>query len=358
MTRFRSFPRPYAAENHIVRKIPQEIADSIFSLLTAQDQICFSLSCKHLFACLHLYLKTQEQGIQFSQLVPRERRLGMLIPCAQMLPGIQLLLRLENDRWKFCRECWSLHPHSTWRALQANGRMLLRQVPSDYHQICFCETCYLRYAGEVDICPCMTITFRDKLFLIEKCRQVMEPTAEGRRKYFQAFDDQPNFGTVHGGIWHVCSFTDYLCAKVKVITVFMGSFDGTSLYVSNRYRFTFRRQRQPDNIDTDIDDNSSSHQTLTTPWLACSPPSPKSSRAWLEKFFHEEAGSSFLGWDKKDDHDHHRFSRPSISYHRGKLNGAVEEKCPLEPQPFEMTIARNLGNDKWPNKGWNHNRRK
>lgn len=359
MVRFRIFPGPRSAKNHhVVQKIPQEIAELIFSLLTAPDQVCFSLSCKHLFVCLHLYLKAQQQGMKLPQLLPSERRPAILCPDAQKRLRIQLLLRLENDRWKYCGECWSLHSHSTWRALRANWRLLLRQIQYDYGYRHPEQICSIVYAGEVDLCPCLTITFRDKLHLIEKCRQLKQTTEQGKKKYcdLNDVDKRPNFGTRHKGIYHVCTFTDHPFGKVEVTTVITTrSLKGTSLLVCNRYKFIFNPQGQRNNINN----NNSSHQT------SCPHPHGKSTRTWLEKFFHEEAGSSFLGWDKKNN-NHHRSSRPPIYYDWGECNcqersiigDAVDEQCSQQLHSFELKITRNLGNDKWPNKIWSHHRRK
>lgn len=42
-----------------MQSLPQEIADMIFKLLAIPDQICFSLTCKFLFACLQSYIIEQ-----------------------------------------------------------------------------------------------------------------------------------------------------------------------------------------------------------------------------------------------------------------------------------------------------------
>jgi hypothetical protein len=149
----------------------------------------------------------------------------MLCLNAQKPPRIQLLLRLENDRWKYCNECWNLHPHSTWRALRVNWRLLFHQIRYNYRYKHPEQICDVLYAGEADLCPCLTITFRDKLFLIEKCRQVKQ----GKKEYYNDFNNHPNFGTLDKkAIWHICSFTDHPFAKVQVTTFLAESPDATS----------------------------------------------------------------------------------------------------------------------------------
>lgn len=91
--------------NHIVQKIPQEILNVIFVQLSIPDQICFFLSFKYL--CM-LSVIPQITEHQVSGLVPPEERLR-LGPNAKKRPRNHLLLHLQNDRWRFCKNCWILH---------------------------------------------------------------------------------------------------------------------------------------------------------------------------------------------------------------------------------------------------------
>jgi hypothetical protein len=66
----------------------------------------------------------------------------------------------QNPRWRWrsyrklrCSECQSLHGQNECVA----------------------------YAGEVEICPCLTITFLDKLALIEACKHARKQVHDGRR---------------------------------------------------------------------------------------------------------------------------------------------------------------------------------
>lgn len=141
------------------RIVPPKLIERILALLPTPDQICFGLSCRYIFACLDRYLKTQ--GVKLRQLLPPEERV-MLCPNAKEKPRIQLLLRLNNDRWRYCHDRWTLHPDALCHARP--------QRPC-------CFKCYflkanfkcMPYAGKVDICSCTSITFREKLHLIQLC---------------------------------------------------------------------------------------------------------------------------------------------------------------------------------------------
>lgn len=87
--------------------------------------------------------------MQLPQLLPPEKR-PILCPNAKKRPRIQLLLQLENNRWKYCSECWSLHPHSMWRTLRSIWRLHQKPYCSSCHLLRG-QSCYMPYAGEVDI---------------------------------------------------------------------------------------------------------------------------------------------------------------------------------------------------------------
>ena len=178
-----------------------------------------SLGCKYTFACFHSFIKLH--GKQISQLLPPIRR---PIPCSNAMewPRIQLLLRLENDRWKFCSQCWSLHPHSKWRALQSTWKLHQKSFCSECHppgaQKCYlpgAQKCFLPYAGDVDICPCLSITFHEKLHLIEACKSA-DTAASHEHEYSYANILRPSsLDNLRRGLSHKCTFADHPSAKVQ-----------------------------------------------------------------------------------------------------------------------------------------------
>lgn len=319
---------------HIARKVPRQIVKMIFDFLGASDQVCFSLSCKYLFACLYSYLETQD--VELHQLIPFERR-QILVPNAIKQPRIQLLLQLENDRWKYCSECWTLHPvprRQSRRSILLSA--LKRRKPSPYCSSCHLfrrQTCPMPCLGEVDICPCLTITFRDKLYLIETCRQARQTQTDGD-KYRESDSDLPSFGQNHKALWHKCTFTDHSSAKVKVTTTLRIDEESNSLHVSNLYNFEFSPNHPKKALPSDIE----------TP-LMCP---HEHTGYWLDKFF-DEAGSNYVGWAKDFS------SLSSIQYDMG---GWGRSKASDVQRSFQLTIARNLGNDKLPYKIWDQHRRR
>lgn len=86
--------------------IPPQIVIYIFSILYCGDAICFALSCKYTLA---YYLAIRARYGNTMPVTPRPMFLGVeVIPWAR----VDLLRRLQNSRWKFCNQCWILHPRS------------------------------------------------------------------------------------------------------------------------------------------------------------------------------------------------------------------------------------------------------
>lgn len=142
---------------NIFERIPAEIIERILESLPDGDQICFSLSCKYTFACFHSYVK--QHGAHIAQILPLRKR-PMLRGNSARTTRTNLLLRLQNNRWRYCSQCWSPHRYSVWRALQSNWKLYQKPCNSA------CDLagtrslkCSSLYAGEVDICPCNAMTF-------------------------------------------------------------------------------------------------------------------------------------------------------------------------------------------------------
>lgn len=306
--------------NHVVERIPLEIVDIIFSFLPVPDQICFSLSCRHIFTCLLSALK--ERKMQLSELLPREKRL-VLCPSATKRPWVQFLRQLENKRWKYCSQCWTLHPHlgSTSRLPYCPGCHLLRE-----------RICPIPYAGKVDLCPCLAITFRDKLQLMEICKQVQQDVHDGKKYYYNNVLYHPSHGKSQKALFHECSFTDHPLAMVKIKTFFWVEEKTTSLKVGNQYKFEISQGTSSQAL-------SSSLETA----LACPHWDTKN---WIAEFF-AEAGSDFFGWNK------YRLLSPIFgTWVSEEMSGAGDG-----PYSFEICASRNLGNREWPNRIWDRNRR-
>ncbi|OJJ67645.1 hypothetical protein ASPBRDRAFT_135403 [Aspergillus brasiliensis CBS 101740] len=297
-----------------LQKMPPELVVMVLECLSTIDQICFGLSCKNIFACLEEYLKAQETKLH--QLYPPEERV-MLCPNAKGRPRIQLLIRLQNERWKYCHDCWTLHPHTLWQTLHDIWRP---------RKSC-CFDCYILQgtfncipdAGKVDICPCISITFRDKLHLIRLCRDAQKYLLRPGTK---CWDDDvllhPSSRKLYGKLRHDCKFTGHPSIGVQIKTEFWLNEDGTRLWVINQYVF----------------ENSPSTSLSTIP--TCS---YKDTGNWVRRVF-RDGGSRFTGWDKNR-------STCYMKYH-----GWERLRYGEETYTSRITTLRDLGNINWPNGAW------
>ena len=310
-----------------IQKIPPEIVQLILELLSTQDQICFALSCRYIFACLDEYLKAHKQGIR--QLVPPEKR-APFCPNVNQRPIIQLLLRLEDKRWKFCSLCWKLHLRSDkgihlneyYRSRLYLDRFSFRICSNDLLLAPFATLyptlCPTLHPSEVYLCPCLRITFSDKLKLMETCDSVQKNTQPGSRYYYNkvfyrgSYDNQIKF------LRHKCAFTSHPFAKVGIDTTIWTNEETHSLVVHNQYWFKIHQRPEGDVIYP-----------------------PKENRGrWLRKFF-SDAGSGYVPCPKP-------YWPPSFSI-------GVEpppRRFTLPVPSFSMSVTRKLGKAQWTDLNW------
>lgn len=299
--------------SYLTPKIPSEILDAIFAILSIPDQICLALSCKRLYA--HYLSLIEAKRKPLHQLLPRERR-KRLCPHneSKNRPRLQLLHQLQNKRWKYCAGCWNLHPPSAWSSLHLPGRAR----PTSR-----CKP----YAGAVDICPCLTISASDKLHLIKTLGKLKHAEGEppkGLKDYSSHVTYQPPGAEIPGSLFHACVVTAHPLAKVEIgsaICVYEGL-----LLVVNLYMFQISKDvfTLPADIRTQ---------------LLC--PHKKFGK-WLRRFF-DTAGVKFPGWNKN--------------------NGFDEAECCCAESPaslryFEISTVRALGYARWSDKLWKRNSRR
>ncbi|RHZ57600.1 hypothetical protein CDV55_105976 [Aspergillus turcosus] len=129
--------------------LPECLLRDIFELLQPVDQACLSLSCKLLFYLFGSVLEREE--FRFPRLLHiKVPRLCLNKPD---IPRNQLLLRLEDARWRLCGACLRLHPRKEFPLFSLRTPPLQRR----------CMT----YAGIVDLCPCLSLTFRDRARIVK-----------------------------------------------------------------------------------------------------------------------------------------------------------------------------------------------
>lgn len=130
-------------------QLPNELLLLIRSFLSLISQACLALTCKTLFRFTGEILHSPEFNLP-----PWERK-GLGWKPSRSLRW-ELLCLLEDARWLLCPHCIKLHPSGTFR----EG---MRSAKSRASRACFYGPCAV---GIVEICPCLRLTFGDKLKLV------------------------------------------------------------------------------------------------------------------------------------------------------------------------------------------------
>ncbi|RAO72128.1 uncharacterized protein BHQ10_008140 [Talaromyces amestolkiae] len=129
----------------------------------------------------------------------------------------KLIERLEDRRWLACSKCLKLHPRMAFPAKE------FRSSPT-------ARVCNLgESAGLVDLCPCIKLTFQDKVKLVKelKDREVLSkmPSAIfGSRGYDERY------------LWHSCTVT-YGSTEFK-IDIYPELNDAEQLMIRTEYRMS------------------------------------------------------------------------------------------------------------------------
>lgn len=228
----------------------------------------------------------------------------------------ELLVRLQRDRWKYCNQCWALHPYSAWMALRSNW-MLCQQPCSSKCGLVGIESrkCSSLYTGEVQMCPCQAITFHQSQHIAEYCR--------GSRSDLHLDHSSFKVARRHDGgrkILHSCSVTTNE-ATLYVFSRIMVCYCCNHLHVTNQSSLRVH------------DPCPSYFVRVARSWYC--------PELWIEKFV-GEAGLKFnCGiWGSVWRSD----SRPLL----GLTSRMLEERVPLE-----IVLQRDLGPvRKWPSIRW------
>lgn len=134
-------------------------------------------------------------------------------------------------------------------------------------------------SAEVDICPCLSITVRDKLHLMETCKTLHKLPEPGCDEYYSGG------ALYHSGsrgfskaLEHDCTFDSRPFARVQIHTRVWVDEETADLHVHNRYKLELQEERP-----------SASSERKSR----CLHENP---RDWLRRFF-DEAGSNYTGWN-------------------------------------------------------------
>ena len=129
----------------IIFRMPMELLLNVLSLLELPSQVCLAMSCKGLYQLFGSVL--QADDLCFPRLSSRK---GGAKKCHRRMT---LLTQLEDSRWACCAGCQKLHPRKEFESFS------MSQYP--HRREC------MSWAGLVDLCPCITLTPRDKNHIVE-----------------------------------------------------------------------------------------------------------------------------------------------------------------------------------------------
>lgn len=264
-----------------------KVLDKIYRLLSdIPDQLCFSLCCKYLYTHYKSFLKRFHTLKTLAHVLPRESKPMFCTKGSNIeirhKSRIEFLLRLEDRRWKYCSGCWSLHQKSAWEPPKLLGRFSLPLKIANLGK----PKC-MPYAGQIDLCPCWTITFPEKRRLFRECYGLYD---DGRRRRDIArsrFSHKirhyaPPYSRInrHGRI-HKCSFQAHPFANLSITSGFGRIASDGKLHQLSILSFQFAVKnflRQPE-----------SHSRIRTPVM-----SPHENlKQWLRQFFADAKDSSF-----------------------------------------------------------------
>lgn len=206
--------RPKAHHPTLLLDLPFDILIMIFPLLSLLSQACVALTCKSLYSLCGHVLKDN------SLAWPRSGRTYEAPLSQPELLRNQFLLRLENERWLYCSGCLKLHPPC---------RFGLRSDPPEQRKCNY-------HSGVVDLCPCLSLTFFDRIRLEESLREGAFDTSLPLT-IRRAFEFSVSSGK--RCLMHHCSITYHAHALVYI--TMMVSLDVQRLEVQKTYRLHLSR---------------------------------------------------------------------------------------------------------------------
>lgn len=294
---------------HIL-KLPVELVTAILGPLAVEDQVCFSLSCKYLYNCFVSSLGAETKKL--SQLFPRKNYL-ILSPNVEKSPRIQLLRRLQSEEWEYCCDFWILHPKLSHTNPQSRYCLPCQKL---HGRQCFKHGLCMPYAGVVALCPCLTISFRDKIQIMED----ITGASGGRCKTSTAVC----WNTTPRKLQHECEIKHpTIDARLQTFIWRRDMQYGKQhLVVLSEYKFKF---------------SHGSTSSFSKSEAMCPHEDAKS---WLKQFF-AEAGSSFLGWPGRQS------GVADTSFEEVYFEISTNKKDTLG-----ISFERVLGSFHWPDRYW------
>ncbi|RAQ43460.1 F-box domain protein [Aspergillus flavus] len=173
-------------------QLPTELLLKIASYLSAVPRACLALTCRRLFLVDDVALN--------SELLHFSPDFALLFKHYQNEYNFatdrwQLMRLLENRRWLACSRCLKLHMVASFPQRERKKR------PED-------RTCSLGdLAGVVELCPCIKLSFRGKMDLVDLLRT--------RQQTLTALATQVGASSLERFCWHSCVM-NYGSSEMKI----------------------------------------------------------------------------------------------------------------------------------------------
>ncbi|OJJ38763.1 hypothetical protein ASPWEDRAFT_341898 [Aspergillus wentii DTO 134E9] len=127
----------------ILFELPLELLFAILWFLPLPDKVRLTLTCKDLYHLLFPLLPADD--LRFPRLLPYRPY------CDRNYTRADVLIALEDTHWAYCQGCQKLHPREEFPT-----------SPAKFMNDPLTRYCAIS-SGLVDLCPCIVITFRDRL---------------------------------------------------------------------------------------------------------------------------------------------------------------------------------------------------
>lgn len=212
-------PRPLSPDEKrpwsLLLELPLDILVDIIPYLPLVSQVCLALTCKPLYRLLRPVL--DDEQLAWPRYLASPLTSSNEFGNQLHLPRIDLLLKLEDARWLYCRACLKLHPYDYF------PRGFARIPPSR-------RGCRW-HGGIVDLCACLALTYTNGERLSEWI-QTGAPSQDLHRNTRQQFRYQVLNN--RRSLIHKCSVTsqpDVFLALTIMLTLDAGK----CLVVTTRY---------------------------------------------------------------------------------------------------------------------------
>lgn len=151
--------KQHNSQNSNLLNLPQELIDYIADFLHPVNKAVLAITC-----CL-LYIRLRSRLSDPSLRRPKEiKAAAQIIRKDQPSPYV-LLRHLENDTWRYCDKCFTLHPRGEFAKLKRQDRAGGGKLKP-----------YCRTPGIVYPCPGWSISYREARRLVQQLRSSYVPS--------------------------------------------------------------------------------------------------------------------------------------------------------------------------------------